>query len=227
MAVKNRSKTKAETKEAMTDAKTGEVYVIPRANLEVIPLEIVGTAPYVQHKFSAKALKQIMETQAAGSTAKSKKKRDPKDFDEEYQACMHVSQDGWYGIPAAGLRSAMIDACRLTGFVMTRAKLSVFVVADGIDEDEGTPLVRIEGEPRPHTGYVRLETGVIDVRVRPMWEKWSATVTIKYDADQFTPVDIANLLDRAGQQVGIGEGRPNSKKSHGQGWGTFLVDREI
>jgi hypothetical protein len=35
-----------------------------------------------------------------------------------------------------------------------------------------------------------------------------------------------NLLDRAGQQVGIGAGRPFSKKSVGQGWGTFSVDQQ-
>ena len=52
---------------------------------------------------------------------------------------------------------------------------------------------------------------------------WSATVRVKFDADMFSLSDVINLFMRAGQQVGIGEGRPDSKKSHGMGWGTFHV----
>ena len=49
---------------------------------------------------------------------------------------------------------------------------------------------------------------------------------MRYDADQFTAVDIANLMMRVGVQVGIGEGRPDSKTSTGMGWGTFEVINE-
>jgi hypothetical protein len=41
----------------------------------------------------------------------------------------------------------------------------------------------------------------------------------------FTPEHVAALLQRAGMQVGIGEGRPDSKRSVGQGWGLFTVKR--
>jgi hypothetical protein len=70
---------------------------------------------------------------------------------------------------------------------------------------------------------VRNETGVPDVRWRPYWDEWEASVRVKYDADQFTATDVVNLMMRVGQQVGIGEGRPDSKDSAGQGWGTFEV----
>jgi hypothetical protein len=51
-------------------------------------------------------------------------------------------------------------------------------------------------------------------------------VTVQFDADMITAQSIVNLLDRAGKQVGIGAGRPFSKKSVGQGWGTFSVDQQ-
>jgi hypothetical protein len=41
--------------------------------------------------------------------------------------------------------------------------------------------------------------------------------------DQFTPEDVANLMARVGMQVGIGEGRPDSKNSAGMGWGLFKI----
>ena len=69
---------------------------------------------------------------------------------------------------------------------------------------------------------VRLESGVMDIRARPMWNPgWTATVRIRFDADILSLKDVYNLLYRAGLQVGILEGRPDSSKSVGQGWGTF------
>jgi hypothetical protein len=62
--------------------------------------------------------------------------------------------------------------------------------------------------------------------VRAKFWPWSADVNISYDSDQFTSTDVANLLQRVGQQVGIGEGRPDSKMSAGMGWGTFTLANE-
>lgn len=202
--------------------------VISPINMQMAAFTIVGTAPLVQHKFSAKARAGIKDTQAAGTPGRNKKKREPKDFKQIYKDCMHISEDGWIGIPAPAFRSALISACRVAGFQMTRAKMSVFVEADGYDADEGTPLVRItKGEPREHESYARNETGVVDIRVRPMWREWQCVLRVKWDADQFTLTDISNLLVRAGVQSGVGEGRPDSKKSHGMGWGTFKIGNPV
>lgn len=197
--------------------------VIERPNFESAAIKIVGTSPYVQNKFSAKARKQIEDKQRQGSQAGKGRKRDPRDFEGGYEQAIHRSREGWMGIPAPAFRNAMISACRVVGFKMTLAKLSLFVEADGFDVDDGTPLVKIKGEPRIHEGLVRNETGVVDIRWRPMWEEWSATIRARWDASQFSAQDVVNLLARAGQQVGIGEGRPDSKNSNGMGWGTFEV----
>lgn len=194
---------------------------------KILTLECIieGTAPLVQHKFSEKVKAQMMETQAAGSAAKGKKKREAKDFDQCYEDATYTSDDGkWHGIPAPAFRSAMISACRVAGVVMTRAKLTVFVEADGYDS-EGTPLVKIiKGKPKKHIAPVRNATGVVDIRSRPMWKPgWQAKIRIRYDSDMMQAKDVMNLLSRAGLQVGICEGRPDSKDSCGMGWGTFRV----
>lgn len=202
-----------------------EAITITAPRIRVIPIEIRGTAPYVQNKFSAKTKAQIKATQEAGSQAKTKKKRDPKNFRENFEAALHRSRAGWPGIPAPAFRNAMIDACRMVGYKMTQAKMSIFIEADDYDADDGTPLVKINGKPQYHEAAVRLENGSIDLRARPMFlEGWTAVVKIKFDEDQFSPADVCNLLMRAGAQVGIGEGRPFSKNSCGMGWGTFELD---
>ncbi len=198
-----------------------EVITIAAPNIQTIEFKLAGTAPLVTSRFAAKAA--LMAMMEEGSTPKGKKKP-PKDFNKGFEDAKHKSAEGWCGIHAGAFRAGMISACRLVNFKMTLAKLSVFVLADGFSED-GTPLIRIEGgEPELVTHYVRNKTGVPDVRARPMWKKWGATLRIRYDADQFKAKDIANLLMRVGTQVGIGEGRPDSKESAGMGWGTFTID---
>jgi hypothetical protein len=162
-------------------------------------------------------------TQEAGQQAKSKKKRDAKNFEALYEGAKYKSAEGWCGFHAAALRLAMIGACRLVGYKMTLAKLAVSVIADGFDPEDGTPLVRIYGEPKMDVRPARNDNGSVDLRARPMWMKWSAKVRLRFDEDQFSVEDVANLLTRVGLQCGIGEGRPNSKMSGGIGWGTFEV----
>ena len=202
-----------------------ESLAISKLNKQIIQLELQGTAPYVQARFWKKA--QLQLQMEAGQTTRSKRKRDARDFDSDMEQSIHFSSDGWIGIPASSFRSACISACRLVGFKMTIAKLSIFIQPDGFDKNDGVPLVKlIAKKPEQNISPVRNATGVIDLRSRPMWREWGAKINISFDGDQFTASDIVNLINRAGQQVGIGEGRPDSKNSHGMGWGTFKIKGE-
>jgi len=214
----------AKKKTSVAKAKGTELTIQP-PNFQIAEFHIHGTAAYVQNKFSAKAKAKMKEAQQAGQAGRKGKAKEPKDFQAAYKAAMHVSTAGWYGIPAPAFRNALISACRMTGYAMTRAKLSVFAVADGTDADDATPLVKItKGKPEYTEGHVRNESGVCDIRPRPMWKAgWEAKVRIRFDADQFTLQDVGNLMVRAGIQVGVGEGRPDSKKSNGVDWGTYEV----
>jgi hypothetical protein len=198
--------------------------IIKEVNFSNLGLIIEGTAPLVIARFSKKA--ELMAKMSEGKSASSKKERKARDYDAEVESAKYFNLDkSWEGFNASAVRAAMISACRLIGFKMTLAKLSVFVVQDAFDF-EGTPLVRIYGKAVTHTAHTRNATGVVDVRARPMYQEWAARLHIRFDADQFTTMDVVNLLDRAGQQVGIGEGRPDSKSSAGCGWGTFEVVRD-
>lgn len=191
---------------------------------ETASVTIRGTTPLVIHRFSQKVRDSIQATQEAGSTARKGKTRVPRDFEENYQNARYISKQGWDGIPSAAFRNALISACRTVGFRMTVAKMSVFCIADGFDED-GTGLVKItKGEPHCDIRPGRNATGGVDLRARPMWpEGWEARPSFRWDSDQFTASDLINLLTRAGMQVGLCEGRPDSKMSAGCGWGEFEV----
>lgn len=189
---------------------------------------IEGSAPLVIHRFSAKTKEQMKQKMETGKAASSRKNREAKATDDLYADARYVSKDGWDGFHAAALRNAMISACRLVGFKMTLAKLSIFVEADGCDAGEPQiPLVRIIGAPVKQEDMARVETGQPYVTVRAAYHNWKAKVRIRWDEDQFTLADISNLLSRVGMQVGIGEGRPDSKNSAGMGWGLFEIAKTV
>lgn len=194
-------------------------------NMKTAIFVIRGTAPYVHNAFSARAQQKMAATQKAGGQARSRKERAPKDFERDCKDATHFSLEGWEGIPATSFRNAMISACRLVSFKMTLAKMSVFVVADGYDRTDGTPLIKVtKGKPSMIVSPVRNSDGSTDLRARPQWKPgWEATVRVEYDNDQFSAEDVANLLMRVGRQVGIGSGRPDSRMSNGLGWGTFEI----
>lgn len=189
-----------------------------------LPIRNMPGSPLVVHAFSAKSREQMRAAQEAGSVTKKNRRRDPKDFEGLYQGARHISREGWDGIAAAAFRSAAVSACRFAGFTMTHGKGSVFIEPDGVDRADGMPLVRVHGTPVAFEAMVRLPNGSVDIVVRPRWDDWTANIGVRFDQELFTPEDVMALMERAGAQVGVGEGRPGSKNSHGQGWGLFEID---
>jgi hypothetical protein len=212
--------------EAPIDSGKKVTLAIAPPNFQSAKVKLIGKTPLVMNRMSSMSRQNMIAKQESGSRANKGAKRDPKDFDRVFKGAMHIASEGWHGFPASALRAGMISACRLVGFKMTIAKLSVFVdPADGIDAEDGQPLIRIIGnEPVRRDLPVKLADGSTDILPRPFYLDWSAEPTITWDADQFSAADVVNLLSRVGLQCGIGAGRPDSKNSTGMGWGTFRVE---
>lgn len=214
-------------KEGTAKKQAGEnknIVTISAPKFKTAIFEIEGVAPLVIHRFSAKTKNEMKLKMETGKAASSKKNREAKDTDELYKEAKYVSYEGWEGFNASAIRNALISACRLVGFKMTLAKLSLFVLPDGWDRQEPQiPLIRIYGESRKQEDMARVETGQPYVAVRAAYHQWSAKINLRWDSDQFTMDDVFNLLYRVGLQVGVCEGRPDSPKSVGLGWGLFKV----
>jgi hypothetical protein len=208
---------------------TGSEVVIAAPAFKVGQFKIRGTTPFVQLRFSQKQKNKIKQTQAeGGKEVKTKRVHERKDFDALYEEAMYLSDDGHRGINALSFKKAMVAACRLTNMNMKMAKMSFFVIADGYDSfEEDIPLIYFtKGDPEQTDHICRNANGMPDLRVRARWNiGWEATLRVKYDSDIISLNSLTHLLTRAGTQVGIGEGRPDSTKSDGagMGWGTFEI----
>lgn len=216
-------------------AKSATTVTIKPPNIQHATFNVTGVAPLVIHRFSQKTKEEMKQKMETGKAASSRKNREPKSTDELFEQARYVSKEGWDGFNAAAVRNSLISACRLVGFKMTLAKMSVFVEPDGWDAKEPQiPLIRIYGNGKAQTSKQplatkqedmgRVSTGQPYVTVRAAYHNWKAKVRIAFDADQFTLGDVTNLLSRVGLQVGWGEGRPDSKNSAGMGWGLFTID---
>jgi hypothetical protein len=207
----------------MAFAKKNVEISVKAPNFQALKVGIRGTAPLMVHKFSMKSRHQIQAKQT--SADKVKGARAPKDYKAEFNAARYIAKQGWDGFYAGSIRNAMIRAASYGGgLTMTQAKGLIFVVAEGFDKEDGTPLVRIIGKAIHDTRPARNDGGGIDMRNRPRYDTWSAKLRISYDADLLSPKDVLNLLARAGESVGICDGRPSSPNSNGCGFGTFHVE---
>lgn len=208
--------------------KSNDAVVINAPNFRIVKIKIRGTSPLVSNSFSNKAQETMKAVQEQGSVDKAARgrsaKRPPKDFDAGFNGSLHMSTEGWYGFPVIGYRAGLVRVASLCGVEMTKVKMCVFVVADGYTES-GKGLVRITGMmPRRFDDHVRLANGSTDICARGMFDPgWESVLTIQFDADFMSLQSIVNLVMRDGLQCGIGAGRPFSKESVGQGWGTFEV----
>ncbi len=197
-------------------------------SIQVAEFELIGdipSSPLVIRRFSLKSKDELRKKMEMGSAASSRRKREAAKVEQLFEEARYRSPEGWDGFHVGAIRAGMISACRLVNFKMTLAKLSVFVEPDGCDHLEPQiQLIRIlDAEPRLQQDVARVSNGEPYVAVRAAYHNWRAMVRIRWDADQFTLEDVTNLLMRVGMQVGIGEGRPDSKSSGGMGWGLFRL----
>lgn len=196
-------------------------------NIQTAEFEIIGTTPLVVHRFSAKAKAEMIDKMINPPKRGTRVQRKPLDQEAQYNQARYVSKQGWDGFNAAAVRNALISACRLGNMKMTIAKLSVFVIADGVDRDEPQyNLVKIIGTRKRLDAVGRLDNGSPNPVSRPMYSPWRCILRIAFDSDQLSVHDVANLLLRVGRQIGLCEGRYDSKNSAGQGWGCFELGKK-
>ncbi len=222
---------KAATK-IVEDAITEQVCAIEAPDMRVIEIPIEGTAALMMNRFSSKMKDKLLAEHVAGSAAKQKGKAKPaKDvmalFQNARYTCTPPGSRPWDGIPCSSIRNALVRCCSIVGFHMTAAKQSIFILAEGADDLEKLPLVKIISDPpEVDERIVRNANKQPDVRIRPRYNEWRMNIRVRYDASIFTAKDIVNLMMRAGIQNGLGEGRPFSKLSTGIDLGTFRVLEE-
>ncbi|OFW99285.1 MAG: hypothetical protein A3E78_11910 [Alphaproteobacteria bacterium RIFCSPHIGHO2_12_FULL_63_12] len=195
----------------MSEAKQIKIRPIKKTMLGV---RIVGITPLIHHQFSAKAREQMRRKKEGSKT----KTREALNAQAEFEAASYFLSDGSPAIPVSQIKNAMCSAAHKDlGFEKKLVRSGIFVHAD-----EGF-LCRLDTPgSKMREDVVRVGMGSADLRYRPCYEEWGVDLRIEFDADQVSPEDIVNLLERAGFGVGCGEWRPEKDGEFGR----FRVDRD-
>ena len=190
------------------------VITLEEMQQSVLTTRIIGISPFIQHKWSEKAI-QMMRDKHAGVRVKNREIRKP---EEEFRDAAYVCEDGRFGFPAGGIKACLIGAAHKDiGLEKTLLRKSLFIIPD----DPINNLIALEtDDPLMREDTVRVGAGTTDLRYRPEFRNWGMILNFEFDAQALTQPTILNLVQRAGFGVGLGEWRPEK----GGEYGRFEVD---
>jgi len=195
----------------------GSVQIDP-IGVEVLRVPLLGETPLIVHRFAEKAKRQMLDAMQGKKTPKQ-----PKDPEADYQGAFYFLPDGSYGFPAIAFKAAIVSASRFYGKDVTMVMLRQSVFTRGERGVDGQMLVRIEGEPQCREDVVTVGMKGHDLRYRPQFTEWAATLEVAYVKSSLTRESIVSLIEAAGMGVGVGEWRPEKNGD----FGTFRVNPDI
>jgi hypothetical protein len=206
-------------KENQMVAKSETAIELPRLNIEILEVPIVGDTPLIVHAWSIKAKREMLGKQM--KTAKLAK--EAKDPVADFEASLYKLADGGYGFPSVGFKSAAVTACTSVGGITKVAARQAFHIMgednpvtgafDGVLMRQN--LVRIQGEPAMREDMVRVGMGTADLRYRGEFFPWFAKLHVRFNANVLSAAQIMNLLNTAGFATGVGEWRPERDGQYG------------
>lgn len=186
---------------------------LERIAVQRIEVPIRGVTPLIAHAWSEKARNMML-----APAGQPRKKKEPRDPDGDFNSARYRLPDGRDGFPAVGFKAAMVGAARLfDGVTMTSLKQWLFVNGEGPQQ-----LVPIEGVISRREDMVRVGMGSADIRWRPQYDDWRATLVIEFVATALAPESVLALVDAAGIG-GVGEWRPSAPKGATGSYGRFCV----
>ncbi len=192
-----------------------QTFEVKEPDFKTIRVTIEGITPMIQHKFSEKAKREMLEKQQK-KAAKKKQIRNP---EKEFEAAKYLNSKGKISFPALALKQALVAAARnVDGLPMTLLRGAVFFKGD---EDDGLIVVKHK-KCIMREDIVKLNGRTADLRYRPELKKWSMDLVIEYYADVLSADQVLSLLQIAGRTCGLGEWRPERNGDYGM----FTIKQE-
>jgi hypothetical protein len=195
-------------------------FELPKLNVQMMDVPIIGDTALIVHAWSPKAKREMLDKQMK----KAKGPKEAKDPKADFEASLYKMDGGGFGFPSVAFKAAAVTAVTSVGGVTKVAARQAFhVLGEDIDVQgafEGTKmrlnLVRVEGgAPRMREDMVRIGMGTADLRYRGEFWPWHAQVLVRFNANVLSPEQILNLLNTAGFAVGIGEWRSEKDGQNG------------
>lgn len=173
-----------------------QAITLPRLNIQMIKLRLVGDSPLIVHAWSEKSKKMMLDKMLK----KANTGRAAKDPEQEYRDSLYPFPGGGFGFPSIAFKSAAVDAASFVDGITKVQMRGCFHIPG--------ELVKIDGEPTPREDVCRVGMGAADLRYRGEFKDWAASLTVQFNANAISAEQIANMFSIAGFSIGVGEWRP-------------------
>ena len=180
-----------------TTAPITESIKLPRLDLRLIDIKLIGDAPLICHAWSHKAKLEMLDKQMK----KAKEAKPAKNPEADFRDSLYPHPAGGYGFPSVAFKAAAVDACsHVDGVTKVEARGAFHINGD---------LMQIKGPaPTMRQDMVRVGMGTADIRYRGQFDPWSVTIPIRFNAGVLSAEQIMHLFNIAGFGIGVGEWRP-------------------
>lgn len=212
----------------MATKKAAETLVeIRPIKIRKVALRIKGDTPMIQHAWSEKAKRMMLESQMGLAKGKKKETKNPVDdfirsmywlspmpeegTEEAFEKA--IKEGARFGVPVTGIKKSALSAAYRLGWVKDRMGLKG---AFFIDSDENGLVELHSDTPIMREDMVKIQT-TTDIRYRGEFRNWYCDITLSYDENgQFSLENIINAINAGGYVCGIGEWRPERDGDFGR-----------
>jgi hypothetical protein len=192
-----------------TPNKKVQVTITP-IKIATMSLKVNGETSLLQEKMSDRIREQLKNM----VEGKGKEKNKNRDLENEVKEKIHKNSKGEVCFPTSGFKKAMVEAAPyLDGLDKKKAKGSFFILGE---------LAPIKYKKQVTNKAMGRDSGINRAPReiwRPEFQEWSCVLTIRYNEQQITPVQIIELAKLAGFHIGVGSWTPQ----HGGQYGMFTV----
>jgi hypothetical protein len=206
-----------------TKKSTPSPIVIPKLEKEGFKVTVIGLpgSDFITHKFPQKDIDEGLGTIEGVEKVVKKPKRIPW---KEFLDGMYVKANGNPAFKAVGFKKAMAFASLLYDNITIKHVNRVIHIYG----EDGGNYVDIYGDCYMHASPVVLGGmgRTTQIRYRPAFTDWWATLTVTYIKHQVTKETVLTLLETAGQCIGVGELRPD-KTGHTDGMFRLASDADV
>ncbi len=179
-----------------------KVLAIPALKIREVVFKVKGDSPLLQEKMDSSVAERY-------DKKKSKKlyKEDSRSEEDKVMDKIHYTSEGNIGYPTSGFLGGMLDvAPRINGKNFPN-KIDIKQGIRFVDE-----IVPIDFEKQDVHEAIGRTSGMSKAPrliMRPQFHNWSADLRIVYNEDIFSLEQVANLLNWAGFNCGLGGWRPS------------------
>lgn len=174
-------------------------------------VEIEGVTPYMQHRMDDAKLEEWEKNR------KLIIERDDVAKEDAVRAEFHSYSDkeGFF-MPSEHLRGAFINAGAMVKAKVGNARKNMknVVAAMFFVEEEKIRLPKEYSIDKRSAVNKAIKARVISIR--PKWEKWNVGFTLMVDNDTLTSQTVKEIVENAGNYIGIGSFRPQCNGMFGR-----------